>query len=458
MQKTIYSLSILYLLSSCSPKSFSDVKQEIVDLNKQAQTCVKSFSLDNSKICSFSYDLEKTVFNNKNDCEKSFDRKGIATIYVDQKNKNEFSEFYYSTNRALLDHLNRKVLFKKNVYNLVDCYHEYIHLLQSHYGNELGLSQRKRKGEYFKELLSKSADQVANLEQNKKIKEAKKLANDVQKGIDELTKFNLLTEYLDEIEAYHLVLRKCDFLKCSAEDKEIAIANLLKRKEYISLEYQKLLQNLANSIILEKKKKLYKDVASSWKESKLSQEIKSLKGLSVKKIIQFISNKGISLYRIASKSDFNFKAISKQMIDIDLYKKLPIIKDRLRDYMGLKILLGKAMGKFVCTGKENFIIVNRLVTKSTLIHEYLHYVQSKLNPNYCNGDSRQKELYEKFKIGEISKKVYENDVLMLQLKNQIAEYEVYSELVKYENDFSDIENLNNKAKLQELQSDLQYLK
>lgn len=458
MQKTIYSLSILYLLSSCSPKSFSDVKKEIVDLNNQAQTCVKSLSLDNSKICSFNYDLEKTVFNNKNDCEKSFDRKGIATIYVDQKNKDEYSDFYNSTNRALLDHLKRKVLFKKSVYNLVDCYHEYIHLLQSHYGNELGLSQRKRKGEYFKELLSKSADQVAKFEKIKKIKEAKKLAIEVQEGIDELHKFNQLTEFLDEIEAYHLVFKKCDHLNCSDEDKEIAIANLIKRKDYISLEYQKLLQSLAYRMILEKKKKLYKNVASSWKASKLSKEIKFLKGLSIKKIIQFISNKRIDLYRIASTSDFNFKLMSKQMIDIDLYKKLPIVKKSLRDYMGLKILLGSAMGKFICTGEENFIIVNRLVTKSTLIHEYLHFVQSRHNPSYCNGDSRQKELYEKFKKAEISKKNYENDVLMLQIKNQIAEYEVYSELVKYENDFSDIENLNNKAKLQEIQRDLQYLK
>jgi hypothetical protein len=458
MQKIIYKYFTFLLLAACSPKSFEDVKNEVVDLNKKAASCMKSLSLEDSKLCTFEYDLNSKVYESKNDCEKSFDIKGIATIYVDDENKNDFPDFYNSTNRALLDHINRKVLFKKKIYNLVDCYHEYIHLLQAHYGNELGLNRRRKLSERFKVLLAKQADKVAYHEKKQEEKQALKLANQVQNGINELQKFNSLAKNLDEIEAYHLVLRRCNDLKCSRNDREIALANLLKNKAHLNAEYVKWLEKSAKEVILSKKKELFQSVNKKWKKSNLKKVIKELIQLSPYKLIQKIKQSRIGLYRIASSSNFNMKLFEKDMLSKDIYNKIPVVEDELRDLIGVKILLGKAMGKFVCSEDKKFIIGNRLLSKATLIHEYLHFIQSKTNPSYCGGDIKQKQLYSQFSQGRIDKKTYEKEVLKIQIQDQLAEYEVYSELVKYENEFSDIVNLNNKAKLQELQHDLQYLR
>ena len=180
--------------------------------------------------------------------------------------------------------------------------------------------------------------------------------------------------------------------------------------------------------------------------------------LSISDIIKLINKNGIAVYRIASTSDFNFSKINKDLIPLDEYKSIPIFKERFRDLIGLKIILGKAMGKYICSMNSQFVILNRLFSKSVIIHEYLHAVQYRKNPKYCSGDSKQKKLLFEFKNGIISKSEYESRVLDIQMRNLIAENEVYNSLSKFDSHFNDIDNLNNKAMLMEIQRDLQYLK
>jgi len=457
MLKIISKLILLVLLISCNEDQLSSLHDQVSKELAQAKECMKQLVPGQLSLCSI--DTPEININDKEACLKQFKQANVEVEVLSQSDSDRYPKFVKSTNRAMLLHNENKVLFRKDVYNKIDCYHEYIHYLQSQSQNKLSLLKRRHLSEKFKKILSLNAQRVSEYELENNKKAINELAVKVQNGINLLTDFNSLSNSLDEIEAYHQVLNFCDKSQsCSREDIEIAIANLYERRKHLSEQYQDSLQNRVNTILQSKKKEALKRVQSNWKSSKLKSIVKSMVKLSIDEIIKLINNEGISVYRIASTSDFNFAKIKKDLIPLEKYKKIPIIKDQFRELIGLKLILGKAMGKYICSAQKQFIILNRLFSKSVLIHEYLHAKQYQQNKSYCAGDSKQKKLLFEFKNGIISKPIYESQVLDIQMRNLIAEEEVYKALSTFDSYFTDLDNLNNKAKLMEIQRDLQYLK
>lgn len=413
MKKDILTL-LLVLFISCKDEndSLTQLERKSFRIKEESLNCLKRLNINSDELCSFKEKKIKS-FDSLDDCRSEVEKMGY---------KVQISNIE-STKRAIVDYDKKEVLFKKDVANKIDCTHEYFHIMQNE--ADTRLSAKTRRGiikEFEKELFLK-AQEVESLERTDK-KQAMQISQDLQSKISALSNLRNLSSSFDEIEAHLYILKNCKEFGCSLEDKDIAISNLFVNKDYLNQELKDYIQNNAKVLIKQKSHLALKKASKKWKRVRLTKA-KKLFRLSEDDFIGFLEYKNIKLYRIDSFDSFGLKDFEKHMLSKKLYESIDIIPKKMFHLIGDKIIKGEALGKHVCNNNKNFIIINRLASKATLIHEFLHSMQTSANKDYCDSDMKQKNLFAMFKSGKLSRARYEKAILYYQSLANIAEFDIY---------------------------------
>lgn len=433
MKFFIIIFSFIFLLGSVS---FADEKVQLESSIKKIQalskSCVPRKEKNQTEFCTgFSLTdayLAKLVEGGVNGCRSEIQKSGFKII-SEEKDKNlseaEWFDFINSTQRALTFHEQRIVAFKKGT-GLVDCVHELIHVFQQTKAKgELSAKNRQNLLQKIEGTLDKKVVEVESLEKQGQVEKAKKLAAGLSELINGAKSIIALSEGLDEVEAYLYVYQNCEKLACDKDDKETAIANLLPRGALLPDVLKESVAKEAKQIVKEKKQTAIVEANKNWRvldantEKKLAMLLKS----DWDKVTEQLKQDGL-------------KIVTIDAIDQDE-----------RDLLGeSKILKGQALGKYLCKlGKlqSPTLVVAKQATVGTLVHEYGHFLQSKINTGYCTAIFGQKKVDDEFKTGKITRTDHDNKLLYYQAINALAEKEIYTFLLKHKETLDKVDNINN---------------
>ncbi len=208
---------------------------------RSALDCVPEINGEKIKFCTGLIISRKTFIElasrDKTQCFKELKKKGYR-LGIGEKAKqvagnSDYQSFNSSTKMAWVDYQQKWVLFKKDA-GRIDCFHEYLHLLQ-HEAVDHPLAPQKRavKGSSLEKELLILSDKVASFEKAGELEKAKLMEKKIHPFIDLLKNWRGMGQWLDEKEIYWAIYRLCPDLFCSIKDKEIALANLLRLRTYL---------------------------------------------------------------------------------------------------------------------------------------------------------------------------------------------------------------------------------
>ena len=424
--------------AKCTPKSDA----------KQFKFCT-GFQITNKEV-------DTLVKDGRAGCESRIRNAGYEVASNNDAQKipqDDWKDFIESSQIALTFH-NEKVVAFKTQAGFVDCAHEWIHVLQQTKAKDKLLSPRAR-AQNFKTAeiaIREQADNVEKLEADGKKAHAIIQAGKAQEAIDRLREFSLLEQTLDETEAHFFILRSCERLKCTDEDRETALANLYRRKETLSPQLRLEVETKARDIIESKKKVAIEAATKLWKpldEAQVGAFITEKFGQDWKTLIKKVKAEGMRIIvlesALAPAAEFGEKIPLEILKDLDR----PTAEDQalMRES---KILTGGALAKFLCTGDKNFkpaILVTPSTTRAAIVHESLHFKQSVLNADYCATVFGQREVDAAFNSGKLDRKTHDQKLLLAQALNAIAEKEVYTLLLKHRDLLGKPESMNNELML-----------
>lgn len=433
---------MLLFLSCQKEERIEDLLLKINQLDPQITSCLKTLDLESDKLCSVNVKID--IAQDLKKCMSNIEKEGFKAVQLKNRSKVK-AELFESTKKAVVDFEEKKVYFRYGT-SLADCAHEYVHVMQYNSSVNYALTQRRLINNKIQKILNKEVEKVVELEKAGKEKELMILSGKMQKYINQVKNFNRHSDGLDEIEAYLFVLRNCDILQCSQTDEQIALSNLYKRSQYLEVTLQKEVQKRVFDILNEKRKIAYAKAIKVMKDDYgFSKHFKKMYSLSWKNLFKYIKSQTnvLKIYRIKAQSNFNYSFLDAESIPLKDYKKIPVITTELRPLIGKKILQGQAYGKHVCQkNRKSFIILNKLASKLTLIHEYFHFLQQMESPRYCFIESDQREIKDKFDRGVVDLETYESTVLFYQALNDVAEMQVYEFLATQTDKLKKFEKLN----------------
>lgn len=105
-----------------------------------------------------------------------------------------------------------------------------------------------------------------------------------------------------------------------------------------------------------------------------------------------------------------------------------------------KVASGDAFAKFI---PGNTILVTPITTRTSLVHEYLHYLQFKSNSDYAKALMEGPKLMPLFLTGKISREKYEETTTVNNALFAMGEYEIYKALAEHKAQISSLEHQNN---------------
>ena len=275
-------------------------------------------------------------------------------------------------------------------------------------------------------------------------------------GITFLRQYAHISSWLDEKEVYYFFYKLCHSdLKCSKDSWDTVLANLFKLKDKLPWRFRN--EIIAQAIKDTRQKEdfflnkvKYRDLTALEYNTvdKLFQK-------TWKELVSFIKKEGVKLYQL-NQEKIAVKGV--KFIPPSILSKIshPKEKDLISVLARSKISFGRAVGKFVCfpkrssdsklKGLRHYIVITNNSSKETLIHEYMHYLQSLKNPTYCSAITEQANISQLFEKGKITRGEYESNIIRYKILTWKAEYEVYQHMAEKVKS-SNLEKLNNRIQL-----------
>jgi len=462
---TLFFVSFFYFNSNfCFSKtSFNALSVEAKKIQSEmskAKNCLPKFTSTGVQFCTGftlkSDELKKILNMTQNKCLDEIKNNGYFVSVSNKNNKHipkkDWDSFINSTQRALTFHDYKTVAFKGEG-GRIDCIHELIHVYQWNKVDKAALSPENRSKtiESFTQKLNEEINKIEKLEKSGDKIAAQARADSLQKYMDLLKSYALLSDGLDEVEAYYFIYKNCKELKCTEEDFEISLANLDKRKDFLGDKVLAEIQSEVKNQTREKFKKYSEPVISKWKslsESELKKVSEYLL-MNWDSLLKEVKSKGLGVIAINPQSTHNSPLLDGERIPKDVFQSLATPqKAELQVLQSSQIMQNQALGKFLCFPNHQAIVLTPDSTQGTLVHEYMHFLQSKKNSEYCNAITLQQEVALQFKTGKITKDQYEKTIITYQIINALAEKEVYSFLTKQTNkSLGKREQLNNNEML-----------
>lgn len=429
---------------------------------KAAAKCVPKTDKSGTKFCTGFRVTPKEVTelaqNGKAGCMERIEKSGYKIHTGNESSEipgTDWASFINSTQLALSYH-DRKIVAFKPAATFVDCVHEWIHVLQWTRASDKLLSPRVR-DKTFKSVEKTVVDQVDRIEA---LESAGKKAHAIiqagkaQEAIDQLKEYGELSNRLDEIEAHFFVLRNCERLHCTPDDRETALANLFKRREDLPEALRTEVEADAKGIVAEKKKVAVEKARADWKkqdDAHLNELITEKLKLDWPVLIRQINKAGLRMVAIDTAGavpELGEKIASDVLVTLPAptQSDLDVIRES-------KVLNGGALAKFVCSGDKEYkpaVFVTPNSTKASLVHEYIHSLQSAKNANYCGSVYGQRQVDADFNAGKMDRRAHDEKLLYAQAVNALAEEEVYGALLNHREAVGKPESLNNELMLNSL--------
>ncbi len=356
------------------------------ELFQKAEACLPEKTAKGIHFCT-GFDLSTSEWNrirqmDMASCQQEIERRGYRV-------KRDVA--IPGTRRAETDSGTRVVTFRSEA-DRVDCVHELLHVHQwtsTPARSDLAPPSREKRAFKLAELLEKSIQQIEILEKQNKKFEAKQLGDRIQPAVDIYRDWRGMSDWLDEKEVHSVILENCADLKCSEEDRDVALSNLLRLKDKLPKRYREKIVREALASLHKKESAAVEIVRKNW--------------------IPISEKESEAARKLLAKSES---------------KALEILKSQGVQVIQSKTLEAKLNGKFLCQDGKPTILLRTQVKAKILAKAYLHYFQSKKNPGYCTAIMEQGMMAEKFKKGELRRQDYESQVLNAQAMDRLANAEV----------------------------------
>ncbi len=244
--------------------SLGKMQTEMKDLISQAKNCLPHTTKNGVEFCTGilipSSELEKMLALDVKSCQKQIESKGYQSSWSWPKallTKAEYDSFFNSTKRAETFHEKKTVLFKEGVSNRIDCIHELMHVTQwtQKTKSKLAPPNRRKTSDTYTGLLENGAGAIEGVEKSGNQADAQKMADRLTEKLNTLKEWEQLTDWLDEKEVHYFIYENCGTLTCQLSDKDAALANLWKRREYLPKSYLPELDREAGKVLDELKSK-----------------------------------------------------------------------------------------------------------------------------------------------------------------------------------------------------------
>lgn len=370
----------------------------------------------------------------------------------------EWNHFNQSLNRATTFHDHKTVAFNTGS-GRIDCIHELIHVYQwarkTNSGKTLLSKEIREKIDLATRALEREIAKIADLERKGSINEAKAEAQKLQPFIDRLKQASATGEDIDEIEVHGFIYDHCQEMGCGDADRDMALANLNLRASMLPQQRVDRLQKDTEIRRIEKISPYSKKAQQAWKPLTEAQlkDARSLIQKDWEQLIQALQKDGL---RVIGVRETQSTIPGSGHIPKNVFDQLPMPESEsdAPSLKSSKISKGLALGKFVCSssGKPTVFLTSQS-TKGTIVHEYLHFLQSRANPGYCRSGPGQEQAAQKFSKAQINRSTYEKIVLGHQAVNAVAEIEVYAFMVSQGGTFNPWEQLNNSEMLSKYQKE-----
>lgn len=307
--------------------------------------------------------------------------------------------------------------------------------------------QRKITFQKLETILLGYSEKVAQLNEKKKHQQMKILTDTIQEGIKYLKEYSDISHWLDQKELYFVLYKYCKKSNsCQANDWDSIVSNIFKLKDRFPWRFRNEIISSASKNVKNKEESYFDKV--NFKPLVISDLnfVDKLMSMGWEELILLLNKKGIKLYQFKMREQV-VKRKDANLIPIKILETFPEPnKKRLIELLNYsKINKGYVLGKFICSPKDraNYIIITNNTSKETLIHEYMHYLQSIKNPKYCDALTTQNNIALDFKTGKISREIYEQKIIKFKILIWKTEREVYS-YMSNRTDLSPFEMINNK--------------
>jgi hypothetical protein len=439
---------LLILFSQLASAQFHDhlgvlrtLQGEMEKMIVSAQECVPR----KDRLCTGSmFDEDRRTNLYKTDLTACIDgiRKNKYKLLSDKEIGTKYPEFTNSTKRAVTLFDEKLVLFKTKEFNRIDCLHELLHIIQHDPTStwDLAPATRTHVEKKFLNHLGLAVAEVEKAEKSGDVKGALKMNESLQPYIEFMKQFMALDDWFDEKDIHYFIYIQCEELKCTELDKDIAVTNLFKLIQYFPEEAAALIKKDAALLIAQKEEKARVSVEKSWKPTPFNKtDISKWLSLPWEDLLKMVKAKNITVSRV--ESNVKFTELKDVIIPENLLLSLPLTpKDKLQNS---KVSSGDAFAKFLPQKDSNNIILTPISTKSSLVHEYLHYLQFKHSADYAKALLDGQTMLPLFAAGKITREHYEETTMKNNVLFWTAEYEVYKTLIEFKDQVSPLEHLNN---------------
>ncbi len=426
MKFFIFTLFIVPTICLGSFESLRSLSKGMDQALKKAKDCIPSMSSDGYHMCDGAIvptsDLNEIFAMDLKSCKKRISQLGYKLSSGTEKAvQSDYKDFVSSTMRALIVHDKKVVFFKPSV-RVTDCIHELLHTYQqlSCANSVLCPLERSKVGAHYLTQMNQIIDQISNFERNKKTDKAQSLANKLRPFIEKYGKWNDAINWLDEKDVHFFVYHQCFKIKCTEEDKEIALANLFKLRPYFPARFNNYIVREATSILNEKEANAIPNVKSTWIPLK-AEALNYFKNSPVSDLASlkhYLNKKKIHLMQVKLKNKVPSFGVLK--LEDSVIQNLPVadVTDAFfMQNLDLRFFDGSA---FVCDKNRKAIVVNESATFEQVLRDLYLLLESAVNEKLCSSNSLRRLYTEEFNSGKRARNNYEQLIVELNALNKVA--------------------------------------
>lgn len=424
-------LVFLPLLATAGMKELKDLSVKVSLQLKNGRDCIPHFNTSGYQMCGgtqFTTNQLNEIFNlDLLTCKSKITQFGHK-IYDPKSNtlSKEYADFKESTMRALVLHDKNTVFFKKDLRS-VDCIHELLHIHQreSCNGSKLCPKNRNKTAVKFLSSLNGEIDRITAFEKKGDKKNAKIIADSLKPYISIYGQLVDAINWLDEKDVHFFIYHRCNRLKCTSEDKEIALANLFRFKKYFPSRFNNYIVREAARIIREKENEVLPRVKNDWVKLNSTElkEFSAIKYMSIHKLVEIAKGKGIELKRISLK--LKSRPFGVTRFDDKQISTLKFVNLK-NEFYAKNLELQKFDGAtMVCSSKRRVIILAKGATFEQFLREFYIGLLSKKNNTLCTMFSEKRSITKSFNKGKLDRTLYDTKIIRFKAIKRIASSEFF---------------------------------
>lgn len=345
-------------------------------------------------------------------CQQQITKQGYKIFYkAPEQAKDDFLQFTNSTARALAVHDKTLVFFRSDV-SAIDCLHELLHVYQRSLCSKSRLCPNTR-ALRSKQILDQLNDGIAKVEEweRKGQKElAKQYADSMQPSLKLYQRFEDTINWLDEKDVHYFIYQHCDELKCSLEDKEVALANLFKLRNYFPARYLSYIRQEAANVVQLKKDLQRQSLLESWKKIDAKKQL-AIDSITPETIMSHFSMPYHEAFWRVMVPQVRL-SLGEPFIDLAQFSDLPLLSVKEEERFPLINIPDFDGAQFLCSDKlKPEFVLGTKTSYFSLLREVYTYYAALANPHFCQLMLMLPKLKSDFSNGLVSREFFEGKLV-----------------------------------------------